>query len=140
MTIVAPSLEIAVLILGVLMLLFEMFADQIDKRTFAYTGMLGLATVFLATFFLSSSPSQTADAGFWSFYTADPLAIFFKRFSLVTTICVLAMMIDYAPVVRDAIPGASPQASQNFFRLIFTCAIDVVSAIDFVMIFACLSS
>jgi NADH-quinone oxidoreductase subunit N len=142
MTIVVPSLEIAVLVLGVLMLLFEMFADQIDKRTFAYTGMLGLATVFLATFFLSSNPSQTADAGFWSFYTADPLAIFFKRFSLVTTICVLAMMIDYAPVVRDAIPGASPQAGLGeFFALpIFTCAglMWMVSAIDFVMIFVSL--
>ncbi len=142
MTIVAPSLEIAVLILGVLMLLFEMFADQIDKRTFAYTGMLGLATVFLATFFLSSTPSQTADAGFWSFYTADPLAIFFKRFSLVTTICVLAMMIDYAPVVRDSIPGASPQAGLGeFFALpVFTCAglMWMVSAIDFVMIFVSL--
>jgi NADH-quinone oxidoreductase subunit N len=142
MTIVAPSLEIAVLVLGVLMLLFEMFADQVDKRTFAYTGMLGLATVFVATFFLSSTPSQTADAGFWSFYTADPLAIFFKRFALVTTICVLAMMVDYAPLVRESIHGASPQAGLGeFFALpVFTCAglMWMVSAIDFVMIFVSL--
>ena len=48
MNIIAPSLEIAVLVLGVLVLLFEMFADQIDKRTFAFTAMLGLATVFAA--------------------------------------------------------------------------------------------
>ena len=118
MTIVAPSLEIAVLVLGVLVLLFETFADQIDKRTFAYTAMLGLATVFVASFFLAPQPTEVADAGFWSFYTADPLAIFFKRFSLVTTILVLAMMIDYAPVVRDSIPGASLQAGLGeFFAL-----------------------
>src|SRR2546423_3299125 len=90
MTVVAPSLEIAVIVLGVLVLLFETFADQVDKRTFAYTAMLGLATVFVATFFLPSPATEVADTGFWSFYTEDALAIFFKRFSLVTTILVLA--------------------------------------------------
>ena len=142
MMIVAPSLEIAVLVLGVLVLLFETFADQIDKRTFAYTAMLGLATVFVATFFLPSQPAELADSGFWSFYTDDALAIFFKRFSLVTTILVLAMMVDYAPVVRDSIHGASPQAGLGeFFALpVFTCAglMWMASAIDFVMIFVSL--
>src|ERR1700730_6851524 len=142
MNIVAPSLEIAVLILGVLVLLFEVFADQIDKRTFAFTAMLGLATVFVASFFLAPAPTEAADAGFWSFYTADPLAIFFKRFALVTTILVLAMMVDYAPVVRDSVHAASPQAGLGeFFALpIFTCAglMWMASAIDFVMIFVSL--
>ena len=142
MTIVAPSLEIAVLVLGVLVLLFETFAGQIDKRTFAYTAMLGLATVFLASFFLAPQGTETADVGFWSFYTADPLAIFFKRFALVTTILVLAMMIDYAPVLRDSVHGGSPQAGLGeFFALpVFTCAglMWMASAIDFVMIFVSL--
>ncbi len=142
MTIVAPSLEIAVLVLGVLVLLFETFANQIDKRTFAYTAMLGLATVFVATFFVPSPPTELADSGFWSFYTDDALAIFFKRFSLVTTILVLAMMVDYAPAVRDSIHGASPQAGLGeFFALpVFTCAglMWMASAIDFVMIFVSL--
>jgi NADH-quinone oxidoreductase subunit N len=142
MTIVAPSLEIAVLVLGVLVLLFETFADQIDKRTFAYTAMLGLATVFAATYFLPAGGSEVAENGFWSFYTADPLAIFFKRFALVTTILVLAMMVDYAPLVRESIHGASPQAGLGeFFALpVFTCAglMWMASAIDFVMIFVSL--
>jgi NADH-quinone oxidoreductase subunit N len=142
MTIVAPSLEIAVLVLGVLVLLFETFAGQIDKRTFAYTAMLGLATVFLASFFLAPQGAETAETGFWSFYTADPLAIFFKRFALVTTILVLAMMIDYAPVLRDSVHGGSPQAGLGeFFALpVFTCGglMWMASAIDFVMIFVSL--
>jgi NADH-quinone oxidoreductase subunit N len=141
MTIFAPSLEIAVLVLGVLVLLFETFAGHIDKRTFAYTAMLGLATVLVATFFLPSAATEIAD-GFWSFYTDDALAIFFKRFSLVTTILVLAMMVDYAPVVRDSLHGASPQAGLGeFFALpVFTCAglMWMASAIDFVMIFVSL--
>jgi NADH-quinone oxidoreductase subunit N len=142
MTIVAPSLEIAVLVLGVLMLLFEMFADQIDKRTFAFTAMLGLASIFAASFFLAPSPTVPAEAGFWSFYTADPLAIFFKRFALVTTIFVLVMMVDYAPAVRNSIHGSSPQAGLGeFFALpVFACAglMWMASAIDFVMIFVSL--
>ena len=142
MTIVAPSLEIAVLVLGVLVLLFETFADQVDKRTFAYTAMLGLATVLAASFFLPTPATETADAGFWSFYTADPLAIFFKRFALVTTILVLAMMIDYAPLVRESIHGTTHQSGLGeFFALpIFTCAglMWMASAIDFVLIFVSL--
>jgi NADH-quinone oxidoreductase subunit N len=142
MTIVAPTLEIATLLLGLLVVVFEMFADKIDKRTFAFTAMLGLGTIFVASFFLMPSPADPAPTGFWSFYTADPLAIFFKRFALVTTILVLAMMVDFAPAVRNSIHGASPQAGLGeFFALpIFTCAglMWMASAIDFVMIFVSL--
>ena len=142
MTIAAPTLEIAVLILGVLVLLFEMFADQIDKRTFAHTAILGLAAVLVASFFLAPSPAPTDLPGFWSFYTADPLAIFFKRFALVTTIFVLVMMIDYAPIVRESIHGTTHQSGLGeFFALpIFTCAglMWMASSIDFVMIFVSL--
>lgn len=142
MTIIGPTLEIAVLVLGALVLLFEMFADRVDKRTFAFTAMVGLGAVLVASFFLSPQPTANAATGFWSFYTADPLAIFFKRFALITTILVLAMMVDYSPVVRDSIHGASPQAGLGeFFALpIFTCAglMWMASAIDFVMIFVSL--
>jgi NADH-quinone oxidoreductase subunit N len=84
-----------------------------------------------------------ADAtGFWSFYSADPLAIFFKRFALVTTILVLIMMIDYAPIVQQSIHGATQDAGLGeFFALpLFTCAglMWMASAVDFVMIFVSL--
>lgn len=142
MTIVAPTLEIAVLVLGLLVLLFEMFADQIDKRTFAFTAIIGLGAVLIASFFLAPSPAAVPSTGFWSFYTADPLAIFFKRFALVTTIIVLVMMVDYAPVVRESIHGTTHQSGLGeFFALpIFTCAglMWMASAIDFVMIFVSL--
>ena len=83
-----------------------------------------------------------AGTGFWSFYAADPLAIFFKRFALVTTILVLVMAIDYAPALRLGVPGANPHAGLGeFFTLpLFTCAglMWMASAIDFVMIFVSL--
>lgn len=142
MTIAAPSLEIAVLVLGLLILLFEAFAEGIDKRTFAVTAIIGLAGVLAASFFLAAPPIAVPGSGFWSFYSADPLAIFFKRLALVTTIVVLVMMIDYAPIVRESIHGVTHQSGLGeFFALpIFTCAglMWMASAIDFVMIFVSL--
>ncbi len=138
----APSLEIAVLVLGMMLLMFEAFARQIDKQTLAVSAIAALSAVLVATFFLAPNPSTDQVSGFWSFYTADPLAIFFKRFALLTTILVLIMMIDYAPAVRRSIPGSGPEAGLGeFFALpVFTCAglMYMASAIDFIMIFVSL--
>ncbi len=136
--IAAPSLEIAVLVLGMVILMFEAFATRIDKRALAVAAIVGLTVVLVATFFLAPNPPHQA-TGFWSFYTADPLSIFFKRFALVTTILVLIMMIDYAPVVQDWSGTAATSSSLGeFFTLpVLTCAalMYTVSAIDFVAIF-----
>ncbi len=101
--ITAPELEIAVLILGMVILMFEAFAATMDKRLLAFAGILGLAAVLVASFFVVPSPVANQATGFWSFYTADSLSIFFKRFALLTTILVLIMMIDYASVVRSSV-------------------------------------
>ena len=137
----APTLEIVVLVLGLVVLMVEAFVEKIEKRSLAMIAIVGLGAVLGASFFLSPPPPAAA-AGFWSFYSADALAIFFKRFALVTTILVLIMMIDYAPIVRQSIHGATHQSGLGeFFALpIFTCAglMWMASAIDFVMIFVSL--
>src|SRR2546423_5930591 len=140
--ITAPELEVAVLVLGMAILLVEAFATKIDKRVLAFVAIAGLALVLVASFFVAPGASPSQATGFWSFYTADRLSMFFKQFSLLTTIFVLILMIDYAPVVRDSFPGATPQAGLGeFFALpIFTCVglMYLVSAIDFVFIFVSL--
>jgi len=142
MTITAPELEIAVLVLGMAILLVEAFAPKIDKRAIAFVAIISLAVVLMGSFFVDPSASTGQATGFWSFYAADRLAIFFKQFSLLTTIFVLILMIDYAPVLRRSFPGTSPQAGLGeFFALpIFTCVglMYLVSAIDFVFIFVSL--
>ncbi len=160
-SITAPLLEIAVLALGMLILMIEAFAGKIDKRVLAFAAIIGLAIVLLASFFVVPTPSPTNATGFWSFYTADRLAIFFKQFALLTTILVLIMMIDYAPVVRSSFvefkdgrlpsrPEDDPRRLESrrsltglgeFVALpLFTCAglMYLVSAIDFVFIFVAL--
>src|SRR5207244_817593 len=138
----APELEIAVLMLGMVILMVEAFASKIDKRILAFIAITGLAIVFVASFFVAPFSSPNQATGFWSFYTADRLSIFFKQFALLTTILVLIMMIDYAPVVRRSFPGPTAQAGLGeFFAFpIFTCAglMYMASAIDFIFIFVSL--
>src|SRR3989449_1870517 len=138
--ITAPMLEIAVLVLGMVILLVEAFATKIDKRILAFAAIAGLAIVLLASCFVTPFPSPNQATGFWSFYTADRLSIFFKQFALLTTIFVLIMMIDYAPVVRSSFPGTQDGLGEVFEVPIFTCAglMYLVSAIDFVFIFVSL--
>src|SRR2546428_1964336 len=133
----APYLEIAVLVLGMAILILETFAAKIDKKIFAYAGIVGLAAVLVASFFLLPESSIPQTNGFWNFYTADPLSIFFKRFTLVTTIVVLGMMIDYTPVLRSAAGHGSSNLGEFFSLPLLTCAglMYLVSAIDFIFIF-----
>jgi len=136
----APHLEIDVLVLGVAILLFETFSAKIDKKVFAYAGIVGLTLVLVATFFVTCGPASQEATGFWNFYTADPLSIFFKRFMLVTTIVVLGMMIDYAPALRKADESTSANLGEFFSLPLLTCAglMYLVSAIDFIFIFVSL--
>jgi NADH-quinone oxidoreductase subunit N len=135
----APYLEIALLVLGITILMFETFAAKIDKKTFAFAGIAGLTCILIASFFLTHSPHQQT-AAFWNFYTDDTLSIFFKRFMLVTTIVVLVMMIDYAPAIRKSDERASANLGEFFSLPLLTCAglMYLVSAIDFVFIFVSL--
>ena len=138
--ITAPMLEVAVVLLGTFVVLVEAFAGQIEKRALALVAIAGLSILLVASFFLAPPPDHAS--GLWNFYSADVLAIFFKRFALVTTILVLIMMIDYAPTVRQSVHGVTQQSGLGeFFALpIFTCAglMWLVSAIDFIMIFVSL--
>jgi NADH-quinone oxidoreductase subunit N len=141
-SITTPILEVAVLVLGMVILMIEAFAGKIDKRVLAFAAITGLALVLLATFFVAPSPSPSHATAFWSFYTGDRLAIFFKQFALVTTIFVLIMMVDYAPVLRASFPSGVPQEGLGELVALplFTCAglMYLVSAIDFVFIFVSL--
>jgi NADH-quinone oxidoreductase subunit N len=136
----APYLEIAVLVLGMTILVWETFVSRIDRKFFAYAGIIGLSMIFVASFFLSPESAPQTTGAFWNFYSDDALAIFFKRFELVTTILVLIMMIDYAPFVRGAIDRAGSNLGEFFSLPLLTCAglMYLVSAVDFILIFVSL--
>src|ERR1700745_3560003 len=108
--ITAPLLEIAVLVLGMLILMIEAFAGTIDKRVLAFAAITGLLLVLLASFFVAPLSSPAQATGFWNFYAADRLAIFFKQFALLTTIFVLIMIVDYEPVLGSSFPAVTARA------------------------------
>src|SRR5207244_5028185 len=109
-------------------------------RYIAYAGIFFLTALFFGSFSISPESSAQDAGGFWNFYTADALSIFFKRFMLVTTIIVLAMMVDYAPALRKADESTSANLGEFFSLPLLTCAglMYLVSAIDFIFIFVSL--
>ena len=137
----APYLEVAVLVLGTVILLVESFSSKLDRRYLGYAALVGLALIFVATFRVAP-PLPASSAPFWNFYSADATSLFFKRIALATTAGVIVMMLDFAPLVSSGIQGATPQSGLGEFLALplFTCAglMWMSSAIDFVLIFVSL--
>lgn len=134
-------LEISVVVLGIVLLMVDAFSGPGSKRGIAYAGILGLLAVLGATFF--ANPAAMNDAAPYArFYQADALAIFLKQFSLVATIIVLVMGLEYAPTVESNLPSERRGAGLGEFYIlpIFACAglMWMASAVDFVMIFVSL--
>src|ERR1700693_5643945 len=136
MTMPPVLLELFVLALGILILVLESFADKQYRKIFAFIGIVGLAIVFVILQASGPGPSGMAS------YVVDSAAIFFKKISVVTTIVVLIMSIDYADTIKRFLPGGSAQSGLGeFFALpILTCAgmMWMSSAIDFILIFVSL--
>jgi len=136
-------LEVAVLVTGIFLLIYESFAEDREKSFVAGMGIAGLSVVFIASFFAVATPTITGPVTGWhQFYVADAYALFFKRFALLTTIIVLIISLEYRDIVRRFIYGAHADAGIGEFYTIpvFTCAglMWMASAIDFVMIFVSL--
>ncbi|MBV9674423.1 MAG: NADH-quinone oxidoreductase subunit N [Verrucomicrobia bacterium] len=129
-------LELLVLCLGLALLLVESFTEKQDRTLLAYIGMVGLGVIFLILQLLPPGPTGMAS------YVFDPVAIFFKKFVVLTTIIVLIMSVDYATTIQRFVPGISSQAGLGeFFAIpILTCAgmMWMASAIDFILIFVSL--
>jgi NADH-quinone oxidoreductase subunit N len=137
----APYLEVAIVVLGTVILLIESFSSKLDRRLLGYAALVGLSLIFIATFLIAPQ-SSTSAAPFWSFYSTDTLSLFFKRIALATTAGVIVMMLDFAPWVSLGVQGATPQSGLGEFIALplFTCAglMWMSSAVDFVLIFVSL--
>lgn len=136
-------LEAATVFLGVVLLFIEAFASsRLNKRIIGYIGIVGLILVFIATFFVDLNVTTGG------FYSTDTLAMFFKRFMIVTTILVIIMSLDYLDVIRKfTFSSTHPRSTQGgvgeFLTIpIFTCAglMWMVSATDFITIFVSLEA
>lgn len=138
----AISLEVIVLILGVLMLFAEAFSQRADRSHMARYAIAVLGAVFAFSFFTQAPPDVTPINSYWNFYSVDATAMFFKRLALGATILVLVMSLEYRHVISKNVPGTEPgRGTGEFYILpVFICAglMFMASAVDFILIFVAL--
>lgn len=133
-------LEIAVVVLGIVLLLVEAYSNSANKNYLAYTGAAGLFGVLVLSFFPMHAPAAGSPSA--AFITHDVLSVFFVRFILIATIVTLLMIPGYRPVLERYLPAERAGGGVGEFAILplFVCAglMWMVSAIDFIMIFVSL--
>ncbi|MGI8966322.1 MAG: NADH-quinone oxidoreductase subunit N [Limisphaerales bacterium] len=144
------TLEIAVVVLGLIILLADLWMPTEHKRKLGYVAAGGLSIIFAASFFTPMSWSSESFStvhehttvikiikSFGDMLVVDSLAIFFKQFFILAAIFVLLMAIEFADRIQTgisefyalilfALSGMMFAASANDFVLVFV-ALELVS-------------
>ncbi len=118
-------LELAVVILGLVVLVQDLFTPAKDRRTLGYGAVLGVAVVLLYSFF--AFDSRETFYAFGNAYVLDGLALWFKRFFLLAALLVLVMATEFSDrfeagqseffaLTLFALAGMMFAASANDFR------------------------
>jgi NADH-quinone oxidoreductase subunit N len=132
-------LEIAVLILGLGVLLLDLWTAPERKRLLGYGAAAALAVLLAYSFKLDGATAQYAFG--WNAttgaadpsagpYVLDGLALFFKRFFLLAAIIVLVISVEFADRIQSGI-------SEFYSLVLFALAgmMFAASANDFTMLF-----
>ncbi|MDB6058880.1 MAG: NADH-quinone oxidoreductase subunit [Verrucomicrobiales bacterium] len=125
------SLELAVIILALGIILVDLWTPVAHKAKLGYVAALGVLLIFVGTFCPSISGSDYL--AFNGMYLHDGLALFFKRFFLITAFFVLLMSVEFADRIRAGI-------AEFYVLLLFalTGMMFAASAHDFIMVFVAL--
>src|SRR5690242_12419821 len=107
------TLELCVVALGIVVLLADLWLPAERKRLLGYAAAAGLGLLLIAS--LSGAGScSLAGTAFNGMFVQDPLAIFFKRFFLLTAILVLLMAVEFSDQIAA---GVSEYYSLILFAL-----------------------
>src|SRR5579862_1192701 len=123
-------LEIAVVLLGLGILLADLWLPAERRRDLGYITAAGLGVIFVGSCFLNGAEPRYA---FNHLYVLDGLALFFKRFFLLSAIAVVLMTVEFADRIRTGLA--------EFYALtLFALAgmLLAASANDFIMLFVSL--
>ena len=137
------SLEIAVVILALGVLLGDLWTPVAQKRLLGYVAAAGVALILVFSFFTQggltignahlTNVGSTAEYAFGGMFVFDKLALFFKQFFLGATILVLLMAVEFAGRIESAI--------SEYYSLILFALVGMLfaaSANDFIMVFVSL--
>ncbi len=133
MNVALISHEILLLLLGVGVLLADLWLPASQKRRLGYAAAAGVGLIFLYSLLAVGPAGAGADgsgSAFSRMFVLDDMALFFKRFFLVATLLVLLMAIEFADraqagiaeyysLILFAASGMLFAASANDFALLF---------------------
>lgn len=136
------SLELAVVGLGIVMLLADLWLPAERKRALGYAAAAALTLLFINTFTSHCSCSTTGEA-FGGMFVQDALAVFFKRFFLLAAILVLVLAVEFADriaagiseyysLIVFALAGMLFAASSNNFAMLFV-SIELITITFYVL-------
>src|SRR5208283_416911 len=125
------SHELLVLVLGLALLLVDLWLPLPAKRKLGYAAAIGVGLILLYSLFWVRLPSgQPVEYAFGQMYALDGLALFFKRFFLLAALIVLVMSVEFADRIEAgiaefyaltlfALSGMLFASSANDFALLF---------------------
>ncbi|MDB6064269.1 MAG: proton-translocating NADH-quinone oxidoreductase, chain [Pedosphaera sp.] len=133
-------LEIAVVVLGLGILLADLWTPAEKKRKLGYFAAAGVCLILIGSFKLNANEVQYA---FGKMYVLDGLALFFKRFFLLTAVIVLVMSVDFADRIESgiaefyalilfALAGMMFAASANDLSLLFV-SIELITVTFYIL-------
>ena len=120
-------LEMLVVLIGLGVLLQDLWLPAAQKRILGYVAAAGLALLLIWSFSLGGKPTEYA---FGRMYVMDGLALYFKQLFLLAAIIVLVMSVEFADCIEAgisefyalilfALAGMMFSASANNFALLF---------------------
>src|SRR5208283_3335845 len=125
------SHELLVLVLGLALLLVDLWLPLPAKRKLGYAAAIGVGLILLYSLFWVRIPAgQPVQYAFGQMYALDGLALFFKRFFLLAAFIVLLMSVEFADriaagiaelyaLILFALSGMLFACSANNFALLF---------------------
>jgi NADH-quinone oxidoreductase subunit N len=127
MNVSVTILEIAVILLGIGILLADLWTPAERKVGLGYVSVAGLGVILLGSFFLSAGETHYA---FGHLYILDAPALYFKRFFLIAAILVSLMAVEFSDRIQSGI-------SEFYALLLFALAgmMFAASANDLIMLF-----
>jgi NADH-quinone oxidoreductase subunit N len=128
-------------VLALFLVLAESFA-WLSRRTIAGVAIAGLTLAFILLFQCGTNP---VPASLQAFYATDKLAIFYKGLAVLSTLCVLILSLEYAPVINQFV-SSHPEKTKDagmgeFYSLPLIVCVGLMmmaSAKDIVTIFVSL--
>jgi NADH-quinone oxidoreductase subunit N len=123
--------ELTLILLGVGVLLADLWLPAERKRNLGYLAAAGVGAILICSF-LTPLPAEPQFA-FGRMFVLDGMALFFKRFFLVATIFVLLMAAEYSDRIAAGI-------SEYYSLILFAAAgmMFAASANDFALLFVSL--